>query len=103
MRTFGGAPVLGTFRELTRVLHSHPVDEVIFALPTKDLEDVKEMIEICEIEGVKTRIISNFFSGLVFKAEADVIHGIPIITYSPTLGRACPLGGQAPRDERACL
>jgi len=32
---------------------------------------------------VKTRIISDFFSGIVFKAKADVIHGIPIITYSP--------------------
>jgi exopolysaccharide biosynthesis polyprenyl glycosylphosphotransferase len=64
-------------------LHGHPVDEVIFAIPTKDFEDVREMMDICEVEGVKTRIISDFFSGLVFKAEADVIHGIPIITYSP--------------------
>ena len=83
MHAFCGAQVLGTFGDLTRVLHQHSVDEVIFALPTKDLEDVKEMMDICEVEGVKTRIISNFFSGLVFKAEADVIHGIPIITYSP--------------------
>jgi lipopolysaccharide/colanic/teichoic acid biosynthesis glycosyltransferase len=59
------------------------VDEVIFTLSTEDLEDVREMMDICEVEGVKTRIISNFFSGLVFKAEADVIYGIPVITYSP--------------------
>jgi len=48
------------------------------------------MMDICEVEGVETRIMSDFFppdgragSGIVFKAEADVIHGIPIITYSP--------------------
>lgn len=81
---FCEAPILGSFQDLTEVLHQNPVDEVIFALPAKDLEDAKEMMEICEVEGVKTRIISIFFSGLVFKADADVIQGIPIITYSPT-------------------
>jgi len=51
LRTFCGAPVLGTFGDLIRVLHGHPVDEVVFALPTKDLEDVREMIDIYEVEG----------------------------------------------------
>lgn len=83
MDTFCNAPILGDFKNLTRILHLYPVDEVIFAIPTKDLDDVREMMEICELEGVKTRIISDFFGGFVFKASADVIHGIPIITYSP--------------------
>jgi len=83
MDSFCNAPVLGTFRDLSTTLHRHPVDEVIFALPASDLEDVQEMLEVCQMEGVKTRIISNFFRGVVFKADADVVHGIPIITYSP--------------------
>lgn len=91
IHTFCSAPILGTFQDLAGILHGYPVDEVIFALPTKDLEDVKEMMEICEIEGVKTRIISNFFRGIIFKAEADVIHGIPIITYSPAPRKAWQL------------
>lgn len=81
--TFCNAPILGGFKDLTRILHLHPVDEVIFALPTRDVEEAGEMMEICQMEGVKTRIISDFFRGFVFKASADVIHGIPIITYSP--------------------
>lgn len=81
---FCGSRILGNFQDLTEILHQNPVDEVIFALPAKDLEDTKEMMEICEVEGVKTRIISDFFSGFIFKADADIIHGIPIITYSPT-------------------
>lgn len=81
---FCGAPILGGFQDLAEILRKNPIDEVIFALPTKDLEATKEMMEICEVEGVKTRIISNFFSGFVYKAEVDIIHGIPIITYSPT-------------------
>ena len=83
-RVFCGAPILGSTEDLTEILHQHPVDEVIFAVPSRDLENAREMIDICEMEGVKTRIISDFFRGLVFKAEADVIHGIPIITYSPS-------------------
>ena len=82
--TFGYAPILGNFQSISRILHQNPIDEVIFALPLKDLEDAKEMIEICEVEGVKTRFITHFFGVLILKAEADIIHGIPIITYSPT-------------------
>lgn len=83
LNSFCDAPILGGFKDLQRILHLNPVDEVIFALLPRDLEAVEEMLEICELEGVKTRIISNFFKGIVFKADADVIHGIPIITYSP--------------------
>ncbi len=81
--SYCNAPILGNCQSLSTVLHQHPVDEVIFALPINEFENMREMMEICELEGVKTRILSNLFSGLVSKAEADIIHGIPIITYSP--------------------
>jgi len=84
-KSFAGRPVLGAFHDLPALLHRHPVDEVIFALPASDIEEVREMIDICEVEGVRTRIIFNFYPGIVFKAEADVIHDIPIITYIPAL------------------
>lgn len=90
-KTFLGVPVLGTFRDMPAILHRYPVDEVVFALPIRELDDVKEAMDICEVEGVKIRIISNFFSGTVFKAEADVIHGIPIISYSPAAGKGWQL------------
>ena len=82
--TYHYAPILGNFQNISQILHENPIDEVIFALPLKDLEDVREVIEICEVEGVKTRFITHFFGGSILKAEADIIHGIPIITYSPT-------------------
>ena len=61
------------------VLHSRYIDEVILAIPSRELEAVRELLTLCEEEGLQTRIISNFFSGMVAKAE--VVHGIPIITY----------------------
>jgi len=33
---------------------------------------------------VKIHIISNFLNSIIFKARTNVIHGTPIITYSPT-------------------
>jgi len=83
LKEFCGSPILGTFNDITRVLHKHPVDEVIFTLSTKELDVAREMMEICAVEGVKSRIISNFFGSLYFKAEAEVLHGIPVITYYP--------------------
>lgn len=79
-----GAKVLGKLEDLPDVLHNHFIEEVIFALPLGKLEKAKDLLYLCELEGVQTRIISNFFSGLVSHAEVETAHGLPIITYSTT-------------------
>lgn len=79
-----GSKVLGKLEDLPSVLHNHFIEEVIFALPLGKLEAAKDLLYLCEIEGVQTRIISNFFSGLVSHAEVETVHGLPIITYSTT-------------------
>jgi len=79
-----GAKILGRLEDLKSVLHSHFIEEVIFALPLSKLENAKDLLIQCEMEGVQTRIISDFFSDLVSRAEVDVVHGIPVITHSMT-------------------
>ncbi|MFZ5516806.1 MAG: sugar transferase [Candidatus Zhuqueibacterota bacterium] len=79
-----GATVLGKLEDLPAVLHTHYIEEVIFALPLSKLEAAKDLLYMCELEGVQTRIVSNFFSGLVSYAEVETVHGLPIITYSTT-------------------
>ncbi len=79
---FMGRQVLGKLNDLPEVLHNHYIEEVIFALPVGKIEKAKDLLIQCETEGVQTRIISDFFSGLVSHTEVEVVHGVPIISYS---------------------
>jgi len=81
---FCGAEVLGTPKDMQRIMHQCAIDEVVFALPSYALEETQDLLALCEQEGVKTVIVSNFFSGLISKVQAEVIHGMPILTYSTT-------------------
>jgi exopolysaccharide biosynthesis polyprenyl glycosylphosphotransferase len=79
-----GAAVLGAPPDMPAILHSHAIDEVVFAVPTRQLEECVDMFALCEQEGVRTLIISDFFSGLISRVESEVIHGIPVLMYSTT-------------------
>ena len=81
---FCGSKILGRLDDLPRVLHNHFIEEVIFALPLGKLEKAKNLLQICETEGVQTRIVSDFYSGLVAHTEVETVHGLPIITYTTT-------------------
>jgi len=81
---FYGAKILGRLNDLPEVLHSHFIEEVIFALPLSKLEQANSLLQLCETEGVQTRIVSDFYSGLVAYTEVETVHGLPIITYSTT-------------------
>lgn len=78
---FGKKP-LGTFQDITTVLHKHPVDEVIITVSTQRLGEIRDIIEVCEREGVQVRIISDFLGKIAKRFQADMVYGLPIISVS---------------------
>ena len=77
-----GKKILGTFDEISSVLQAHPVDEVIIAVSTRRLGEVREVLGVCELEGVQVRIISDFLGEVAKGFRADVVYGLPIISMS---------------------
>jgi exopolysaccharide biosynthesis polyprenyl glycosylphosphotransferase len=77
-----GARVLGGPEDLPATLHAHPIHEVIFAVPTRQLEECTEMLALCEQEGVRVVILSDFFSSLVAHVETEVMYDQPVLIYS---------------------
>lgn len=77
-----GAKVIGGPENLMEILHAHPIHEVIFAVPTSRLADCTDMLALCEQEGVRAVILSNFFSSLVAHIEAEVQYDQPVLIYS---------------------
>ena len=50
----------------------------------RELEECVDMLALCEQEGVRTLIISDFFSGLIARVESEITHGLPVLIYSTT-------------------
>ncbi|MHB8077046.1 polysaccharide biosynthesis protein [Desulfosporosinus fructosivorans] len=63
-----GIPVLGTRKDITRVVKSHNVEEIIIAMPSAPGDVIRDMTELCEKSGAVIKImpgIYNYFSGQV--------------------------------------
>jgi exopolysaccharide biosynthesis polyprenyl glycosylphosphotransferase len=81
-REIFGKKILGTFNDIPQVLQAHPVNEVIITVSTRRLGEVREVLEICEREGVQVRIISDFLGQIAKRFRADMLYGLPIISIS---------------------
>lgn len=77
-----GYKIVGHIGNLTETLHSHPIDELVVALPAKHMEDIEEVMAVCDKEGVPVGIVSPFFRNIISKARTELIHGVPIIKFS---------------------
>jgi len=73
-----------TLPELPELLRRHVIDEVIFAVAKEDLEKLGEAFMVCEEEGVKTRVLLNFFPQVVSKVYLERLGSKPLLTFSAT-------------------
>jgi exopolysaccharide biosynthesis polyprenyl glycosylphosphotransferase len=71
-----------TLPELPELLRSQVIDEVIFAVAKEDLEKLEETFLVCEEEGVKTRVLLNFFPQIVSKVYLERLGSKPLLTFS---------------------
>lgn len=81
-RIIFGKLVLGSYDDILAVMHTYQLDEVIITVSTRRMKEVRNVLEVCEREGVQVRIISNFLGEIAKKIRADVIYGLPILSIS---------------------
>jgi exopolysaccharide biosynthesis polyprenyl glycosylphosphotransferase len=70
--------------ELTPMLRERVVDEVIFATDPHATRQLEELFLICEEEGIKVRVVVNFFPGMISHVSLDKLHDLPLLTFSST-------------------
>jgi len=71
---------LGDLSRFYDAVRLHLVDEVIIALPLSDEETIISMVEKCEFEGIRVRIVPDFFSVIRNRVVLERIGGIPLIS-----------------------
>jgi exopolysaccharide biosynthesis polyprenyl glycosylphosphotransferase len=58
------------------------VDEIIFAVSKQDLEQMEEIFLSCEEEGVKTRVLVDFFPHINSDVYLEKLKSFPLLTFS---------------------
>jgi len=81
-RIFGNVP------DLKRILENwqlgDPIDEIVFAVTRKKLDEMKQIFLMCEELGIRTRVAMNFFQNRVARIEIEELDGIPFLTFTTT-------------------
>lgn len=82
-KEMNGIKVLGTFREFSKILSDHLVDEVIFIVPRRWIDSLEDAIMVCEEIGIKTRIAADLFVNRIAKVGFDEMERWPLLTFDP--------------------
>lgn len=72
--------VLGVLSDISSVLKSHVIDEVIVAIPRTMLADVDSIAVACEEEGVKFRFMADIFNISGARISLSRLAEVPLIT-----------------------
>jgi exopolysaccharide biosynthesis polyprenyl glycosylphosphotransferase len=81
-RVYGFVPDLKTLLEQSEF--PEPIDEIVFAVTRKKLDEMKQIFLMCEELGIRTRVAMNFFSNRVARIELEELEGIPFLTFTTT-------------------
>lgn len=77
--SFTGSPVLGSCANLSEILVSYSVDEVVVALPLNAYKKYGGIVNECEKAGVRVRLIPDYDKFLPGKPKVEEFDGIPLL------------------------
>ena len=69
-------------RQLPDLLRQHVIDEIIFAVDSRKLAEMEEVFLLCDEEGVRTRVVVDFFPHVNSQVYLDRLGATPLLTFS---------------------
>src|SRR5260370_25450115 len=86
--------VYGTVPEIRTLLENGEspeiVDEIVFAVTRKKLDEMKQIFLLCEELGIRARVAMNFFENRLARIEVEELEGIPFLTFTTTPSNSTP-------------
>ncbi|WP_407454903.1 undecaprenyl-phosphate glucose phosphotransferase [Methanobrevibacter sp.] len=74
-----GIKIIGSFKDIDRILDENMFDRVVLAIPLKYYYKIDELVESCERVGIKAEIIPDYIRYFPAQPSVDMIEDIPII------------------------
>ncbi len=78
----GEFPVVGDLRSLFDLLTHEVVDEVVLAVPTRELGELEPVLVRCQELGIRVRVALRPFPHLRPHVEVEALNGIPLLTFA---------------------
>jgi exopolysaccharide biosynthesis polyprenyl glycosylphosphotransferase len=76
-----GAPWMGTFEDLPRIVAAEVIDEVAIALPIKSFyTQIESTVALLEEQGITTHLLSDLFPQKLARSQPTDFDGFPIVT-----------------------
>jgi exopolysaccharide biosynthesis polyprenyl glycosylphosphotransferase len=76
------ARVLGRVEDLQHIISSNPIDEVHIALPLLNLDKITSILEVCEEQGIRTRVMLDLYSPTISQVHLEDFRGTPMLTFT---------------------
>lgn len=67
---------------LPELLRGNVIDEIIFAVDSRKLRDMEELFLLCDEQGVRTRVVIDFFPHVNSQVYLDRLGKTPLLTFS---------------------
>ena len=67
---------------LPQLLEQHVIDEIIFAVDSRQLASMEDIFLLCDEEGVRSRVMVDFFPHVNSEVYLDRLGSIPLLTFS---------------------
>ena len=74
-----GSEIIGSFKDLDRILDENSFDRVVLAIPLKYYYKIDELVASCEKGGIKAEIIPDYYKYFPARPSVDMIEDLPII------------------------
>jgi exopolysaccharide biosynthesis polyprenyl glycosylphosphotransferase len=84
-QAYGEAPVIGSIRELSRIIQEQRVENVLIALDMFHRRQVTEVVNQCTELPVTLKIIPDLYSIVMGQARTNQIYGFPLIEIFPQI------------------
>jgi exopolysaccharide biosynthesis polyprenyl glycosylphosphotransferase len=68
--------------QLPEMLKQHVIDEIIFAVDSSQFAGMEEIFLLCDEEGVRTRVVVDFFPHVNSELYLDRLGSAPLLTFS---------------------
>jgi exopolysaccharide biosynthesis polyprenyl glycosylphosphotransferase len=68
--------------ELSALLRRQVIDEIIFAVDSRRLAELEDVLVLCDEEGVRTRMAVDFFPHVNSEVYLERLGSIPLLTFS---------------------
>ena len=82
--TLIGLAVLGRTSDLSRLIETHQIDEVIIAMPEASHQEILSIMAHCEREKVTVKVFPDVFQIMASEVSIADLNGLPLLTIRDT-------------------